>query len=114
MSNVIIPRTSLAPFVGKQANCSGRIKEIRRHPERRDLDNVLLVNVIVTPDGQESLLFDHLWVLKKQLRSAKIETTPGKRVIFRAKIYKYRRLGGKSSSRGILGNSDYGLMPINK
>ena len=92
-------------------NCSGRVKEVRKHPTRPDLDNVCLVNVIITPIKGDSVLFEHLWVLKRQLRKAKIPIKQGERIHFLAKVYRYRRKGGRSMDRGIYGNTDYGLSP---
>jgi hypothetical protein len=111
-NSVIHSRDDLKPYVGEIISCSGRIKEFSRHPTRRDLDSVCLTNVFVTPEGQESVVLGHLWVLRKQLRKAKIPLEQGLRIHFRARVYKYRRLGGKSAERGILNLTDYGLMPI--
>lgn len=112
MEYVILPRESLSPFSNKLVKVSGRIKEIRKHPTRRDLDNVLLTNVFVTPEEQDTVLFDHIWILKRQLRRAKIPIIPGSRITFTARVYKYRRRGGLSQERGVFNKEDYGLMPV--
>jgi hypothetical protein len=88
------------------------VKEFRVHESRRDLDSVLLVNVIATPIPiGESISLSHLWILKRQFK--KIGRVPeyNERVIFQGKVYSYRRLGGKSIDRGLYGTEDYGVLP---
>ena len=112
-SSVIRQRDDLRLLVGTEVEVSGRVKEFRRHPKRRELDTVLLVNLIVTPSPfGESIALHHLWFLKKQF--CKIGAVPrrGERVWFKGIIYAYTRLGGKSRDRGLLGAEDYGIRPL--
>ena len=49
MSTVIRRREDLRLLNGTEVAVSGRVKEYRKHEKRRDLDTILLVNLIVTP-----------------------------------------------------------------
>lgn len=112
-STVIRQREDLRFLEGTQVLCSGRVKELRKHQKRKDLDSFCLVNVIVTPVPiGESIYIDHLWVLRKQF--SKIGKVPqrNERVFFIGKVYSYKRLGGKSIDRGLYGTEDYGILPI--
>ena len=67
VNTVIRQRDDLRLLEGTQVECSGRLKEFRRHEKRRDLDTILLVNLIVTPlPIGESILVNHLWFLSRQ------------------------------------------------
>lgn len=111
--SVIRQREDLKFLENTEVECSGRVKEFRKHPTRSDLNSVCLVNVIVTPvPVGESIFIDHLWVLRKQFRKIKCSPTPNERVHFVGKVYSYKRLGGKSIDRGIYGLEDYGILPL--
>jgi hypothetical protein len=111
--SVLPKRSDLRFLEGSPVDCSGRVKEFRKHPNRRDLDSICLVNVILTPvPVGESLYLDHLWVLKKQFRKAGRVPEQNERIKFSGKVYSYRRLGGKSVDRGLYGLTDFGVMPI--
>lgn len=110
---VIRRREDLRLLEGTLVTLSGRVKEFRKHEKRRDLDSVLLVNVIVTPVPYgESLFMSHLWFLRRQFK--KMGRVPGhnERVTFLGEVYCYTRLGGKSAERNLLGHQDYGVKPI--
>jgi len=112
-STVIRQREDLKFLKGTEVHCSGRIKELRKHSTRKDLDSLCLVNVIVTPIPLgESLYLDHLWILRKQF--SKIGKIPerNERIFFTGKVYSYRRLGGKSIDRGLYDTEDFGILPI--
>ena len=113
MSSVIRRRDDLRLLEGTQVVVSGRVKEFRKHERRRDLDTILLVNLIVTPTPiGESVFLSHLWFLRRQFK--KIERVPeqGERVQFIGEVYSYRRLGGKSIDRGLFNSTDYGIKPL--
>ena len=111
--SVIRQRGDLKFLEGTGVECSGRVKEIRRHSKRRDLDSLCLVNVIVTPlPLGESLYLDHIWVLRKQFKAAGRVPCYNERVHFEGKVYSYKRLGGKSIDRGLFGKEDFGVLPI--
>lgn len=112
-NSVIRQRADLQFLNGTNVDCSGRVKEFRRHEKRRDLDSILLVNLIVTPlPIGESISIDHLWVLQKQFRKAGRVPNHNERVKFVGKVYPYCRLGGKSLDRGLFGLKDYGILPL--
>jgi hypothetical protein len=113
VSSVIRRRDDLRLLEGTQVVVSGRVKEFRKHERRRDLDTILLVNLIVTPTPiGESVFLSHLWFLRRQFK--KIERVPeqGERVQFIGEVYSYRRLGGKSIDRGLFNSTDYGIKPL--
>lgn len=106
-------REDLRLLEGTQVAVSGRVKEFRKHERRRDLDTILLVNLIVTPTPiGESVFLSHLWFLRRQFK--KIERVPeqGERVQFIGEVYSYRRLGGRSIDRGIFNTTDFGVKPL--
>jgi hypothetical protein len=110
---VIRRREDLRLLEGTQVAVSGRVKEFRKHERRRDLDTILLVNLIVTPTPiGESVFLSHLWFLRRQFK--KIERVPeqGERVQFIGEVYSYRRLGGRSIDRGIFNTTDFGVKPL--
>jgi hypothetical protein len=112
-SSVLRQRNDLKFLEKTEVFCSGRVKELRKHPKRKDLDSLCLVNVIVTPIPLgESIYLDHLWVLRKQFTKIGVFPERNERVYFRGKVYSYRRLGGKSIDRGLYGTEDYGVMPV--
>jgi hypothetical protein len=114
-TSVIPQRGDLRFLEGTHVDCSGRVKEFRKHSSRRDLDSLCLVNVIVTPlPIGESLYLDHLWILRRQFKKIGIVPEQNERVHFSGKVYSYRRLGGKSLDRGIYGLENYGILPIEK
>lgn len=112
-SNSVIRRREDLKFLeNTQVECSGRVKEFRKHQTRRDLDSLCLVNVIVNPlPVGESIYLDHLWILTKQFKKIKMSPSYNERVKFVGKVYSYRRLGGKSIDRGIYGLEDFGILP---
>jgi hypothetical protein len=113
VSSVIRRREDLRLLEGTQAVVSGRVKEFRKHERRRDLDTLLLVNLIVTPTPiGESLFLSHLWFLRRQFKKIGRVPEQGERVQFIGEIYPYRRLGGKSIDRGLFNCTDYGIKPL--
>lgn len=112
-NTVIRRREDLRLLEGTLVEVSGRVKEFRKHEKRRDLDTVLLVNLIVTPVPiGESLFLSHLWILKRQFKKIGRIPEQNERVKFFAEVYSYRRLGGKSVDRGLFNSEDYGVKPV--
>ncbi len=113
MSSVIRSREDLRFLEGTEVEVSGRVKEFRRHEKRRDLDTVLLLNLILTPIPLgESLAVHHMWFLRRQFKKIGRVPEQGERVRFVGVVYAYRRLGGRSIDRGIFGTEDYGIKPL--
>ena len=113
MSSVIRSREDLRFLEGTEVEVSGRVKEFRRHEKRRDLDTVLLLNLILTPIPLgESLAVHHMWFLKRQFKKIGRVPEQGERVRFVGVVYAYKRLGGRSIDRGIFGTEDYGIKPL--
>lgn len=112
-SSVIRRREDLRLLVGTPVRVSGRVKELKKHERRRDLDSFCLVNVIVTPqpDG-ESIFLSHIWVLRRQFKKIGHIPTLNERITFNALVYSYRRLGGRSIDRGLYNTTDYGVLPV--
>ena len=111
-NSVIRQRTDLEFLDGTTVECSGRVKEFKFHEKRKDLDSVLLVNLIVTPvPFGESIAIDHLWILKKQLQQIGKLPSQNERIRFIGLVYPYKRMGGKSIDRGLFGSTDYGILP---
>jgi hypothetical protein len=113
VNTVIRHREDLKLLVGTPVKLSGRVKEYRKHPKRRDLDTVLLVSLSVTPmpDG-ETIWVDHLFFLRRQFLKMGRVPMQGERVFFEGVVYEYTRLGGKSLERKLLGHQDYGVKPL--
>ena len=113
MSSVIRRRDDLRLLEGTEVAVSGRVKEFRKHERRRDLDTILLVNLIVTPTPLgESCFVGHLWFLRRQFKKIGQVPEQGERVQFIGLVYPYRRLGGKSIDRGLFNSTDYGIKPL--
>ena len=113
MNTVIRRREDLSLLEGTLVECSGRVKEFRRHEKRKDLDTILLVNLIVTPVPiGESIALSHLWFLRRQFKKLGEIPHQGERIRFLGEVYSYRRLGGKSIDRGLFNTTDYGVKPI--
>jgi hypothetical protein len=113
VNTVIRQRDDLRLLEGTQVECSGRVKEFRRHEKRRDLDTILLVNLIVTPlPIGESILVNHLWFLRRQFKKIGRVPEQNERIKFFGEIYCYTRLGGKSIDRDLFGSTDYGIKPL--
>jgi hypothetical protein len=113
VSSVIRSREDLRFLEGTEVEVSGRVKEFRRHEKRRDLDTVLLLNLILTPIPLgESLAVHHMWFLRRQFKKIGRVPEQGERVRFVGVVYAYRRLGGRSIDRGIFGTEDYGIKPL--
>jgi hypothetical protein len=113
VNTVIRQRDDLRLLEGTQVECSGRVKEFRRHEKRRDLDTILLVNLIVTPlPIGESILVNHLWFLRRQFKKIGRVPEQNERIKFLGEIYCYTRLGGKSIDRDLFGSTDYGIKPL--
>ena len=111
--SVIRRRDDLRLLSGIMVEVSGRVKEFRKHEKRRDLDTVLLVNLIVTPTPiGESCFLGHLWFLRPQFKKLGRIPEQGERVRFMGVVYSYRRLGGKSIDRGLFNSTDYGIKPV--
>jgi len=113
VSSVIRRREDLRLLEGTEVSVSGRVKEFRRHERRRDLDTLLLVNIIATPIPLgESVFLSHLWFLRRQFKKIGRVPEQGERVQFIGLVYPYRRLGGKSIDRGLFNSTDYGIKPL--
>ena len=114
MSTVIRRREDLRLLNGTEVAVSGRVKEYRKHEKRRDLDTILLVNLIVTPIPLgESVFLSHLWFLRRQFKKIGRVPEQGERIQFLGEVYSYRRLGGKSIDRGLFNSTDFGIKPVN-
>ena len=114
MSTVIRRREDLRLLNGTEVAVSGRVKEYRKHEKRRDLDTILLVNLIVTPMPLgESVFLSHLWFLRRQFKKIGRVPEQGERIQFLGEVYSYRRLGGKSIDRGLFNSTDFGIKPVN-
>ena len=106
-------RTELEPFEAQLVEVSGRVKEFRDHPERKDLQSMLLVNVQVRPTSKRKLIkLSHLWVLTKHVKRTGVEPKRGRRLKFMGSVYAYFRLGGKSKQRSLHGTHDFSILPM--
>lgn len=109
-------RKELEAFEAQLVEVSGRVKEFREHPERSDLQSLLLVNLVVTPlprgKPKRSIKLTHLWVLTKHVRRAGVEPRRNRRILFIGSVYAYYRLGGKSKERGLHGSHDFSILPM--
>jgi hypothetical protein len=109
-------RKELLPLEAQLVEVSGRVKEFREHPERADLQSLLLVNLIVHPlprgKPRHSIKLPHLWVLTKHIVRLGIEPKRGRRITFRGSVYAYYRLGGKSKQRVLHGFHDFSILPM--
>lgn len=113
MKSVVRRREDLRLLEGTILEVSGRVKEFRKHERRRDLDSVLLVNLICTPVPiGESLALSHLWFLKRQFMKIGSLPSHNERLKFFGEVYSYKRLGGKSIDRGLYGSEDFGIKPL--
>ena len=112
-SSVIRRREDLRLLEGTEVAVSGRLKEYRRHEKRRDLDTLLLTNLIVTPQPiGESIFLSHLWFLRRQFKKIGRIPEQGERLHFIGEVYSYRRLGGRSIDRGLFNTTDFGIKPL--
>ena len=110
---VIRRRDDLRLLEGTLVSVSGRVKEFRKHERRRDLDTILLVNLIVTPTPiGESVFLSHLWFLRREFKKIGKIPEQGERIKFLGEVYSYRRLGGKSIDRNLFNTVDYGVKPV--
>jgi hypothetical protein len=113
VSTVIRRREDLRLLQGTEVAVSGRVKEFRKHEKRKDLDTLLLVNLIVTPVPiGESIFLSHLWFLRRQFKKIGRVPEQGERIQFIGEVYPYRRLGGKSIDRGLFNSTDFGIKPL--
>ena len=113
MSSVIRRRDDLRLLQGTEVLVTGRLKEYRKHEKRRDLDTLLLVNLIVTPIPiGESVFLSHLWFLRRQFKKIGRIPEQGERIQFVGTVYSYRRLGGRSIDRGLFNSTDFGIKPL--
>jgi hypothetical protein len=113
VSSVIRQREDLRFLEGVEVEVSGRTKEYRRHERRRDLDTILLTNLIVNPlPYGESISVHHMWFLRRQFRKIGRLPEQGERIRFIGVVYSYTRLGGKSIDRGMFGTEDFGIKPL--
>ena len=113
MSSIVRQREDLEFLEGTEVLVSGRLKEYRKHERRRDLDTLLLVNLIVTPlPIGESIAVHHMWFLRRQFKKIGRVPEQGERVQFVGEVYPYRRLGGRSIDRGLFNTTDYGIKPL--
>jgi len=106
-------RKELEPFEAQLVEVSGRCKEFRDHPERKDLQSLLLINLTIRTFNKKNLIkLSHLWVLTKHVQRAGVEPKIGRRVKFSGPVYAYYRLGGKSKQRGLHGLHDFSILPM--
>ncbi len=113
MNSIIRRRDDLRLLEKTKVLVSGRVKEFRKHERRKDLDTILLVNLIITPVPiGESISVEHLWFLQRQFKKLGKVPEQGERIFFLGEVYSYRRLGGKSVDRGLFNTTDYGVKPI--
>ena len=113
VTSVIRLRNDLKFLEGTEVVVSGRLKEYRKHEKRRDLDTLLLVNLIVTPlPIGESISIHHMWFLRRQFKKIGRVPEQGERIRFIGVVYPYRRLGGKSLDRNLFNTVDYGVKPL--
>lgn len=113
VNSIIRRREDLRLLEKTKVMVSGRVKEFRKHGRRKDLDTILLVNLIITPIPiGESISVEHLWFLRRQFKKLGRIPEQGERVRFIGEIYSYRRLGGKSVDRGLFNTTDYGVKPL--
>ena len=92
-SSIIRRRDDLRLLVGTPVRVSGRVKELKKHERRRDLDSFCLVNVIVTPVPEgESIFLSHIGVLRRQFKKIGHIPTLNELIIFNALVYSYRSL----------------------
>lgn len=113
MSTIIRRREDLRLLEGAEVSVTGRLKEYRKHGKRKDLDTLLLVNLIVTPIPLgESVFLSHLWFLRRQFRKIGRVPEQNERIQFTGLVYSYRRLGGKSIDRGLFNSTDFGIKPL--
>ena len=113
MSSIVRQREDREFLEGTEVLVSGRLKEYRKHERRRDLDTLLLVNLIVTPlPIGESIAVHHMWFLRRQFKKIGRVPEQGERVLFTGVVYSYKRLGGRSIDRGLFNSTDYGIKPL--
>lgn len=113
MKSVIRRRDDLRLLEKTTVLVSGRVKEFRKHGRRKDLDTILLVNLIVTPMPiGESIFLSHLWFLRRQFKKIGRVPEQNERIQFIGEVYSYRRLGGKSIDRGLFNTTDFGVKPL--
>ncbi len=113
MSSIVRQRDDLKYLEGIEVSVSGRLKEYRKHEKRRDLDTLLLTNLIVNPlPFGESIAIHHMWFLRRQFKKMGRIPEQGERVRFVGVIQSYRRLGGRSLDRGMFNTTDFGIKPL--
>ena len=106
-------RKELEPLEAQLVEVSGRCKEFRDHPERKDLQTFLMVNIVIRPvGGGPRIRVSHLWVLTKHVRRLGLSPELGKKIRFVGSVYAYLRLGGKSKQRGLHGSHDFSILPM--
>jgi len=113
VSSVVRQRDDLRFLEDVEVEVSGRVKEFRKHEYRRDLDTILLTNLIVNPlPLGESIAVHHMWFLRRQFKKIGRIPEQGERVRFMGIVYSYTRLGGKSIDRNLFGTEDFGIKPL--
>jgi hypothetical protein len=113
VSSIVRQRDDLKYLEGIEVSVSGRLKEYRKHEKRRDLDTLLLTNLIVNPlPFGESIAIHHMWFLRRQFKKMGRIPEQGERVRFVGVIQSYRRLGGRSLDRGMFNTTDFGIKPL--
>jgi hypothetical protein len=105
-------RRELESLEAELVEVTGRCKEFRNHPERQDLQSLLLVDISVKGKQGKAIHLSHLWVLTKHVQRAGVEPHLGKKVKFTGSVYAYYRLGGKSKQRGLHGLHDFSILPM--
>ncbi|MDX1373532.1 MAG: hypothetical protein R3321_13745 [Nitrososphaeraceae archaeon] len=105
-------RWYLEPYEDQVIEVSSIIEKIKKHQTRKDLTNVLLVDLDLKPLNDDSFPASHIWILKKQLEHVGINVKIGERVSFFGTVYPYYRLGGRSKERDLYKYHDFGILPV--
>ena len=106
-------RRQLEPLEAQLVEVSGICKQFRDHPERRDLQSLLLIDLRIRPiSGGKSIHLSHLWVLSKHIKRTGLDPKAGRPLRFIGSVYAYLRLGGKSKQRGLHGSHDFSILPM--
>jgi hypothetical protein len=88
VSSIVRQRDDLKFLEGVEVSVSGRLKEYRKHERRRDLDTLLLVNIIVNPlPIGESIAVHHMWFLRRQFKKIGRVPEQGERIRFIGIVY---------------------------
>ena len=105
-------RWYLEAYEHQVIHVSGIITKIKKHQTRKDLTNILLVDLEITPLNGDPFPASHIWILEKQLKYVNIDVVINNRVEFFGTVYPYYRLGGASKDRDLYKYHDFGILPI--